>query len=177
MWNLSRFDYPEDLRQYLVDNNIKPESCHITYNGHQFLLFWYVNQQWTETKTLEKLAEPKFKVGDRIKQIGCPRCYIIKTIEFDRYILNNNQFIRFRDEHIYELVPNKFDITTLKPFDKVLVRDNNEQLWTVDFFGFYGKTLYPFACVGHYTNQCVPYEQNKHLLGTTDVCDDYFITW
>lgn len=64
-----------------------------------------------ETKTLEKLIELKFKVGDRIKQIGSPRCYIIQSIEFDRYILHNNQFLRFGDEHIYELVPNKSDYT------------------------------------------------------------------
>lgn len=57
-----------------------------------------------KTKTFE---QPKFKVGDIIKQIGSDRHYIIKNIEFDRYILNNNQFIRLTDERIYELAPNK----------------------------------------------------------------------
>lgn len=73
---------------------------------------------------------------------------------------------------------NKFDITTLKPFDKVLVRDNNKQKWTVDLFSFYDKDLvYIYACVGHYANQCIPYEDNEHLLGTTDDCDEYYKTW
>jgi hypothetical protein len=134
--------------------------------------------KWNEeTKTLEKLVEPKFKVGDRIKQIGSPRCYIIKTIEFDRYVLNNNQFIRFVDEHIYELVPNKFDITTLKPFEsRVLVRQNNSGIWGIDFFGFYNEGYYHTTGNCIYV-QCVPYEQNEHLLGKTDDCDEYYKTW
>lgn len=42
MWNVSTFNYPGDLRQYLMDNNIKPENCHITHDGDSFILFWYV---------------------------------------------------------------------------------------------------------------------------------------
>lgn len=76
------------------------------------------------------------------------------------------------------LTPNKFDATTLKPFDKVLVRDNNEQFWTCDWFSFHDtKQVYPFACVGHYVSQCIPYEGNEHLIGTTDDCDEYFKNW
>lgn len=76
------------------------------------------------------------------------------------------------------LTPNKFDATTLKPFDKVLVRDNNEQFWTCDWFSFHDtKQVYPFACVGHYVSQCIPYEENQHLLGTTDDCDNFYKTW
>jgi hypothetical protein len=86
-------------------------------------------------------------------------------------------YVGLKSQDDYELVPNKFDITTLKPFDKVLVRDNDEQLWSADLFGFYGKTLHPFMCVGHYTNQCVPYKGNEHLLGTTEKCDEYYKIW
>lgn len=77
-----------------------------------------------------------------------------------------------------KLIEQKFDITTLKPFDKVLVRDNDEQMWTTDIFSFYNeKHVYHFMCVGHYTNQCIPYEGNEHLLGTTDDCDEFYKTW
>lgn len=76
-----------------------------------------------------------------------------------------------------KLIEPKFDITTFKPFDKVLVRDNDEQLWVADFFGFHGKTIYSFACVAHYANQCIPYEGNEHLLGTTDECDEFYKMW
>lgn len=82
------------------------------------------------------------------------------------------------DAETKALVPNKFDITTLKPFDKVLVRSCNYQTWTVGMFSFYCKeNIHPFACVGGYVSQCIPYEENKHLLGTTDDCDDFYKTW
>lgn len=82
------------------------------------------------------------------------------------------------DQDDWELVSNKFDITTLKPFDKVLVRDNNIQKWTVDIFSFFDKSLtHPYSCTGHYTNQCIPYEGNEHLLGTTNNCNEYYKTW
>ena len=52
--------------------------------------------------------QPKFKIGDRIKPIGLDRHYIIKNIKIDRYILNGNKFLKFTDEHHFELVTNKF---------------------------------------------------------------------
>lgn len=131
-----------------------------------------------ETKTLEKLI--KFKIGDRIKQMGSDRHYIIKTIEFDRYILHNNQFLRFTDEHIYELAPNKFDITTLKPFDKVLVRCGELEIWHISFFEKYSReySRYPFVCLnGSKYSQCIPYKDNEHLLDTAINCNDYYKTW
>lgn len=83
-----------------------------------------------------------------------------------------------RDWSKFEEAKPKFDITTLKPFDKVLVRDNNEQFWTCDWFSFHDtKQVYPFACVGHYVSQCIPYEENQHLLGTTNDCEEYYKNW
>ena len=122
--------------------------------------------------------ELKFKVGDRVKQIGSPRSYIIQSVEFDRYILHNNQFVKFRDEHIYELVPNKFDINTLKPFDEVLVRNTNNGRWRGQFYMSYNKNEeYPFECVYNCWKQCIPYEGNEHLHDKTDDCPDFYKTW
>ena len=56
-----------------------------------------------------------------------------------------------------------------KPFDKVLVRDNNEQEWKINFFSHYNKDFcYKYYCLKSCYNQCIPYEGNEHLLGTTD---------
>lgn len=77
-----------------------------------------------------------------------------------------------------KLTPNKFDINTLKPFEKVLVRGGVGQKWTHDFFGFMDKDKgIPFVCVGYYIIQCIPYEGNEHLLGTANDCDDFYKTW
>lgn len=56
-----------------------------------------------------------------------------------------------------------------KPFEKVLVRDNNEQEWKINFFSHYNKDVcYKYYCLKSCYNQCLPYEGNEHLLGTTD---------
>lgn len=133
-----------------------------------------------ETKTLEKL--PKFKVGDKIKRKGVDDIYVdeITTVEQTIYTFRSGSFqsIEYIDKN-YELIPNKFDITTLKPFDKVLVRANNSY-WRIQFFEKINKKNknYPFVCMsGNNYKQCIPYEGNEHLLGTTDNCNEYFKTW
>lgn len=133
----------------------------------------------TETKTLEKLIEPKFKVGDWVEFKYYERKPAkVKRIENNMYYLSSGDTFMFQDEHCWELTTKKFDIATLKPFTKVLVRDNDTQKWTVDLFSFYDKTLvYPFSCVGHYTSQCISYDGNEHLLGTSNDCDEYYKNW
>lgn len=51
----------------------------------------------------------------------------------------------------------------LKPFDKVLVRDSNEEAWHADFFSHKKDDLY--VCIGETWEQCISYEGNEHLLG------------
>ena len=151
----------------------------IKANGHK----WNA-----ETKTLEKLIEPKFKVGDTITngKFSIKIGYIDNEYyyEISRNIANR-LFIKNQDE--WELIsdkfPNKFDIKTLKPFDKVLVRTKTfTPVWTIDFYDGYrpntGGSFTPFAVTGgKYFQQCIPYENNKHLLGTTNDCDEYYKTW
>lgn len=138
----------------------------------------------SETKTLEKLIEPKFKVGDRIKTIYKKYHYVIKEITDTHYTLeeveDKYQYTEpINEDKNWELVPNKFDISTLKPFDKVLVRNTNTEYWRISLFGaiVHDDRRY-FLCMansGFY--QCIPYEHNEHLLGTSDDCDDFYKTW
>lgn len=133
-----------------------------------------------ETKTLEKLIKPEFKVGDKIRhKINMCKGDIITEIKDTNYILNDKTHMPFIFQDEYELVPNKFDISNLKPFDQVLVRDNNEQEWTISFFGCYnGLELYKYSCI-HGVNyaQCIPYKGNEHLLDKTNNCDEFYKTW
>lgn len=68
-----------------------------------------------------------------------------------------------------------------KPFDKVLVRDNNSEEWKIDFFGRMivdkeDNLPYKYEGVcGATWNYCIPYnEQTKHLLGTTDNWEEQY---
>lgn len=57
-----------------------------------------------------------------------------------------------------------------KPFDKVLVRDDDEKKWRASLFEYYDENAkYPYVCIPYIHTQCIPYnEQTAHLLGTTD---------
>lgn len=56
-----------------------------------------------------------------------------------------------------------------KPFDKVLVRDLEDDDWKCDFFSNYTDDInYYYRTVGGCYKQCIPYEGNEHLLGTSN---------
>jgi hypothetical protein len=137
--------------------------------------------EWNEgTKTLAKLIKPKFKVGDRIKYRSGEIVYRVVQITEDTYVLDNLCSIPILMEHMYNLVPDKFDINSLIPFEsKVLVRDTNSQDWTGSFYSHYNiKDQYPFYCINYGRfKQCIPYEGNEHLLGKTDCCNDFYKNW
>lgn len=57
-----------------------------------------------------------------------------------------------------------------KPFDKVLVRDTNNQEWQCNFFSH--KNENSVHCTSLSWLQCIPYEGNEHLVGTKDMPDE-----
>lgn len=52
-----------------------------------------------------------------------------------------------------------------KPFDKVLCRDRYDQNWTCDLYSHKDDDIY--MTIGCYYKQCIPYEGNENLLGTS----------
>ena len=79
-----------------------------------------------------------------------------------------------------ELPKPHYDIANFKPFDKVLVRDNDRGKWRPSIFSYHIKgrqTCYPFCCIGNSFSQCIPFEGNEHLLGTTDMPGVEYINW
>ena len=131
-----------------------------------------------ETKTLEKLINKnKFVVGTTITNGKIISKIVSRDI--DSYQLEDGNYVFFNEVHNWELVPDKFDISTLNPFDKVLVRDKDIQEWCISFFDHYnGLETYKYSCInGSGYAQCIPYEGNEHLRGTTNNCDDFYKTW
>lgn len=69
---------------------------------------------------------------------------------------------------------NKFGMTDqeskpqFEPFDKVLVRDSDHSKWECDIFSHLGDKEGIFVCISDWWRQCIPYEGNEHLLGTTN---------
>ena len=172
-------------KTYLTDDEYNPRFATEEEKAKLFQAIKDNGYRWNaETKTLEKL--PKFKVGDKIT-FKCEKDKPIISITgvkdnyyFVQYfnITKNdyqNEKISFEFQDNYELVPNKFDITTLKPFDKVLMRSSNTREWVATFYSHYSNNKF-YGC-GMCCDQCIPFVGNEHLLGTNDDCDKYFKSW
>ena len=74
----------------------------------------------------------------------------------------------------------KFDPKTLKPFNKVLVRDSDVDVWQCEMFSHFcsRETTYPFFCCGSPYYYCIPYNsETEHLLGTTEEAPQYYRYW
>lgn len=85
-----------------------------------------------------------------------------------------------RDWSTFKAPIEKFNIDELKPFDKVLVRDADNNDWKCGFFSHYraNGTEYNFRCVGSIFKQCIPYnEETKHLVGTYEMPPKKYINW
>lgn len=56
------------------------------------------------------------------------------------------------------------------PFDKVLVRDSEDDNWDIEFFQeISGEDIdYKYICLSDGWNFCIPYEGNEELLGTSN---------
>lgn len=184
-------------------------TCYFGLSSSKFLLTkedkWYFNRlateeekqklfqavkdngyRWNaENKSLEKLAEPVFKMGNIVKNKDNRTIVIVRvTDEYYTYIDQKGEkgILYIKDQNNWELVPNKFDITTLKPFDKVLVRHDRENAWCSSLLSHMNDNsssyCYKFVTIaGKSYPMCIPYEHNEHLLGTTDDCSEFYKTW
>ena len=75
----------------------------------------------------------------------------------------------------------KFDPKTLKPFDRVLIRDRDDDNWCCDLFSHIEEENrdYRYVASGFfYYKFCIPYnDDTKHLVGTTDEVPEYYRYW
>lgn len=142
--------------------------------------------KWNEkTKTLEAI-KPTFKAGNKIKhKENTEWVCTIERVDEDRYYVDGHPTrftILFDEQNEYELVPNKFDVNTLKMFDQVLVRLSNSCVWMPKFFSHYDTgpkvKYYPFVTIDNIGYpQCIPYNGNEHLSRTTNNCDEFYRVW
>ena len=84
-----------------------------------------------------------------------------------------SKFVRFWDKPKKE----KFDVNILQPFDKVLVRGQNEQNWRADLFSHVDNKFH-MVVGNYYWRQCIPYNgETKHLVGTKEDCPEFYKWW
>ena len=70
----------------------------------------------------------------------------------------------------------RFDPKTLKPFDKVLVRDNINNPWVCDHFSYINHAN--ICITTDRCKYCIPYnDDTKHLVGTKEEAPEYYKYW
>lgn len=177
---------------YLDVNNIfaYKHVCRYANEDEKQKLFKKIKEngyKWDNvTKVLCKIVEPKFKIGDIIKDKCNLKWKVIDVnshyYEVSLILTGTSKLLEIKAQDDYELVPKKFDVSKLKPFDKVLTRQTSGQIWTANLFSHKidnnKKLQMAFVCLGgHCPTMCIPYEGNEHLLGTSNDCDDFYKTW
>lgn len=172
------FKFRENERECLIDDKYPIRFATEQEKQKLFDAIKDSGYKWNaETKTLEKLVEPKFKVGDKIEK-KCMYRFTIAEVKYDYYLTKCGNKIPFDNQDDFSLVP--FDITTLKAFEsRVLVRDYDNQIWIPTFWGKYleDDSNCRYLTFNGCYKYCIPYERNEHLLGTTNDCDPFFKTW
>lgn len=139
-----------------LKDNVCSIYCGIDTGGN----FWEHSNYWTRIKGVRKATEKEIDLFfERLKKEGFKWNSSTLTLE---------------------KLENKFDITTLKPFDKVFVRDENNDYWRADFYSHYDKEAmeFKYICVSNMYKQCIPYNKDtEHLIGTKEDCPEYYKTW
>ena len=133
--------------------------------------------------------EPQFKIGDIIQDKDGYKVKITEVnIEDECYgyesmIVKGIGGIAFKEQNDWKLVPNKFDINTLIPFEsKVLVRHNKDNKWCGSFFSFIDRDIhshcYNFVTTANKSYpMMIPYKGNEYLLGKVEDCKDFYKIW
>lgn len=74
----------------------------------------------------------------------------------------------------------RFDPKTLKPFDKVLVRDECSERWRCEFYSYLHDDNgdYPYIVINDAYKHCIPYnDDTKHLVETNEEAPDFYRYW
>lgn len=104
----------------------------------------------------------------RVQELAKRLCSEYAQKLYNPSVLSNSSNTRKNEQ--------KFDPKTLKPFDKVLVRnDNSGSIWRVALFSCIMSNGIFCECIW---DQGVPYnDETKHLIGTSDDPDEKYIWW
>ena len=72
----------------------------------------------------------------------------------------------------------KFDPKTLRPFDKVIARIDEQGIWCCELFSFIENNTNLIKCCGAYYKYCIPYnDETKYLVGTKEDSPEFYKYW
>lgn len=166
----------EEIQQSKTNNAMKPDErlnrvkVYVEGKSQEILTkafkLGYFGRYDIRTKVEDKpflyFCDGKIRLGISMKEFG------------------NSDFMEMKANDI--LAIDELDKPRLVPFQKVLARNYNHEVWSCDFFshieedtnakittsGVRKETERKYVCVASDYDQCIPYEGNEHLLGTDD---------
>ena len=73
----------------------------------------------------------------------------------------------------------RFNPKTLKPFDKVLVRNDYREMWKCNFFSHISEFVrYPYIVIENGYKYCIPFNNDTiHIVGTRKEAPEYYRYW
>ena len=125
---------------------------------------------------LVKLVTPKFKVGDTITN----GTYTFKISHIDdnyyyEIVGTTTSRLHIQEQDKWKI--KKFDIHSLKPYDRVLVRFE-DGAWYPTLVSYVNSSSQVYLIDSEEAAECViPFEGNEYLIGRCDDPDKYYITW
>lgn len=129
----------------------------------------WVNNDYTEFNTTINFYVADASFGK--EEVCCTDCFV-KASDEERAVFIANAEKHYNGKYnpdTLQVEPVKPECP-FKPFEKVLVRDCEGQLWNANYFSYYRENNKDFlyACMDNPYRFCIPYKGNEHLLGTTD---------
>lgn len=84
-----------------------------------------------------------------------------------------------RDWSTFKLKVERFNPKTFEPFDKVLVREGDEDCWIPTFISYFDRWLKKIITVSDQAySRVIPYnDDTKHLIGACDEAPEYYRYW
>ena len=141
------------------------------HNGMMVVFDGWVNDDYTEFNTTLNYYDDHTFGEEEVCATDC----FVKTTDKQRV-----EFIEAAEKHYGgKYTPETLQVEpvkvvepkcSFKPFDKVLVRCNEDSVWRCELFSHYNtfNKQCPYVCLSSVYKYCIPYEGNQHLLGTTN---------
>ena len=138
--------------------------------------FTRMHESGYDFKNGKLIPLPKFKVGDTITNgIYTFKVSHVDDLYYYEKICTTVNRLHIQEQDKWKL--KKFDIHSLKPYDKVLAK-NGEGSWypTLVSYVTSSGTVYIIDESDH-AEYIIPFKGNEHLIGKFDDPDPYYITW
>lgn len=158
----------EEVFEYLNDTKIlctsSAETARVQKKLFELGFEWDITGLKIEQKDKYLLFIEKNKLKYTLDFEYWVWCHLYKKVEPNEILA-----IQLKEEKP------KFDPETLKPFDQVLVRDLEHEVWVARFFDYYEKGFYYTTSSACSWKCCVPYcDETKHLHRTTNEAPEFY---